>query len=249
MCALLADWLGAWQLTGLLLAGAAFWAVRSIPATERLRHHFILAARLTVTLAAPVLTAAVVGDANDARSSVCSPGAVPGPRAAAAGHRCPDPEGRAVPHASGQPGRLHRRRRGGHDCSGTGPSGILPGPLDGRLPSGHRRRCAAPHVADGWPDADHAAGSRTALAPVHCRGCSAGRCRGGGAHRVRRRVPGTWECHAPAGHRLPCGDGHQSHRASAPALLLVADPCVSNGADAHRVPSDSARSRPTPGGR
>ena len=69
MCALLADWLGAWQLTGLLLAGAAFWAVRSIPATERLRHHFILAARVTLTLAAPVLTAAVVGDDNDARSS------------------------------------------------------------------------------------------------------------------------------------------------------------------------------------
>lgn len=69
MCGFLADWLGAWQLTGLLLAGAAFWAVRSVPASEQLRHHFILAARVTVTLAAPVLTAAVVGDDNDARSS------------------------------------------------------------------------------------------------------------------------------------------------------------------------------------
>lgn len=69
MCGFLADWLGAWQFTGLLLAGAAFWAVRSIPATEQLRHHFILGARVTMTLAAPVLTAAVVGDDNDARSS------------------------------------------------------------------------------------------------------------------------------------------------------------------------------------
>lgn len=69
MCGLLADWLGAWQLTGLLLAGAAFWAVRSIPSAEPLRHHFVLASRVTVTLAAPVLTAAVVGEDNNARSS------------------------------------------------------------------------------------------------------------------------------------------------------------------------------------
>ncbi|TSE14893.1 hypothetical protein B1A87_002130 [Arthrobacter sp. KBS0703] len=69
MGGLLADWLGAWQLTGLLLAGAAFWAVRALPAAEVLRHHFVLAARVTVTLAAPVLTAAVVGEDNDARSS------------------------------------------------------------------------------------------------------------------------------------------------------------------------------------
>lgn len=69
MCGFLADWLGAWQLTGLLLAGAAFWAVRSIPSAEPLRHHFVLAARVTVTLAAPVLTSAAVGEDNDARSS------------------------------------------------------------------------------------------------------------------------------------------------------------------------------------
>lgn len=69
MCGLLADWLGAWQLTGLLLAGAAFWAFRSIPSAEPLRHHFVLASRVTVTLAAPVLTAAVVGEDNNARSS------------------------------------------------------------------------------------------------------------------------------------------------------------------------------------
>jgi hypothetical protein len=47
MAMLLADWLGAWTLVGLLVAGAAFWAVRSLPATEPLRLHFVLAARIT----------------------------------------------------------------------------------------------------------------------------------------------------------------------------------------------------------
>jgi hypothetical protein len=66
MAMLLADWLGAWTLVGLLVAGAAFWAVRSLPATEPLRLHFVLAARITLTVAVPVLTAAVVGE-TDAR--------------------------------------------------------------------------------------------------------------------------------------------------------------------------------------
>lgn len=66
MAILLADWLGAWTLVGLLVAGAAFWAVRSRPRTEPLRLHFVLAARITLTVAVPVLTAAVVGE-NDAR--------------------------------------------------------------------------------------------------------------------------------------------------------------------------------------
>lgn len=61
---LLADALGAWTLTLLLVAGAAFWLVRSMPATEPLRLHFVLAARLALTVAAPALTAAVVADVD-----------------------------------------------------------------------------------------------------------------------------------------------------------------------------------------
>lgn len=61
LAVLLADPLGAWTLTGLLSAGAAYWILRSLPATEPLRLHFVLAARLALTVAAPVLTAAIVG--------------------------------------------------------------------------------------------------------------------------------------------------------------------------------------------
>ncbi|MDQ4047539.1 MAG: hypothetical protein M3127_09285, partial [Actinomycetota bacterium] len=61
---LLADALGAWMLTGLLVAGAVFWLARSMPATEPLRLHFVLAGRLALTVAAPTLTAAAVGDVD-----------------------------------------------------------------------------------------------------------------------------------------------------------------------------------------
>ncbi|MFP5368851.1 MAG: hypothetical protein ACLGIS_18875, partial [Actinomycetes bacterium] len=63
---LLADALGAWTLTVLLLAGAVFWLVRSLPAAEPLRLHFVLAGRLALTVAAPTLTAAFVTD-DDSR--------------------------------------------------------------------------------------------------------------------------------------------------------------------------------------
>lgn len=66
MAILLAGPLGAWTLAGLLAAGAVFWILRSLPPVAALRLHFILAARLAVSLAAPVVTAAVVGD-SDAR--------------------------------------------------------------------------------------------------------------------------------------------------------------------------------------
>ncbi|MBT2521344.1 hypothetical protein J7E80_10195 [Arthrobacter sp. ISL-28] len=68
---LLADPLGAWSLTGLLIAGAAYWILRSLPAAEPLRLHFVLAARIALTLAAPVLTAAIVGQ-HDARFSAAA---------------------------------------------------------------------------------------------------------------------------------------------------------------------------------
>lgn len=66
MAILLAGPLGAWTLAGLLAAGAVFWILRSLPPAAALRLHFILAARLAVSLAAPVVTAAAVGD-SDAR--------------------------------------------------------------------------------------------------------------------------------------------------------------------------------------
>ncbi|WP_457974103.1 hypothetical protein [Arthrobacter sp. D1-17] len=65
---LLADALGAWMLTGLLVAGAVFWLARSMPATEPLRLHFVLAGRLALTVAAPTMTAAAVAD-DDSRFS------------------------------------------------------------------------------------------------------------------------------------------------------------------------------------
>ena len=48
------------------MAGAIYWILRSLPAAAPLRLHFVLAARLALTLAAPVVTAAAVGD-SDAR--------------------------------------------------------------------------------------------------------------------------------------------------------------------------------------
>lgn len=66
MAILLAGPLGAWTLAGALVTGAAFWILRSLQGAAPLRLHFVLAARLALTLAAPVVTAAAVGD-NDAR--------------------------------------------------------------------------------------------------------------------------------------------------------------------------------------
>ena len=52
---------GGWTHAGFLLLVALFWAVRSLPPTEPLRAHFVLAARITVTLAVPAVVAAVAG--------------------------------------------------------------------------------------------------------------------------------------------------------------------------------------------
>lgn len=61
---LLTDVLGAWTLTILLVAGAVFWLGRSLSASEPLRHHFVLAGRLALTVAAPILVAAIVADVD-----------------------------------------------------------------------------------------------------------------------------------------------------------------------------------------
>ena len=61
---LLADALGAWVVTMLLVAAAAFWLGRSQSASEPLRLHFVLAGRLALTAAAPTLMAAIVADVD-----------------------------------------------------------------------------------------------------------------------------------------------------------------------------------------
>ncbi|HSO17012.1 MAG TPA: hypothetical protein VLS95_13790 [Arthrobacter sp.] len=59
------DRAGGWTPAGLLLLVALFWAVRSLPPQEILRLHFVLAARIAVTLAVPAVAVAVTGDGYD----------------------------------------------------------------------------------------------------------------------------------------------------------------------------------------
>ena len=56
---------GGWTPAGFLLLVALFWAVRSVPPTEPLRRHFVLAARIAATLAVPAVVAAVTGGGYD----------------------------------------------------------------------------------------------------------------------------------------------------------------------------------------
>ena len=56
---------GNWTPAGFLLLVALFWAVRSLPPSEPLRLHFVLAARIAVTLAVPAVVVAVTGDGFD----------------------------------------------------------------------------------------------------------------------------------------------------------------------------------------
>ena len=65
MSAAVGDSAGRWTPAGLLLLAALFWVVRSLPAPEPLRLHFILAARVAATLAVPAAVAAVMGDDAD----------------------------------------------------------------------------------------------------------------------------------------------------------------------------------------
>ena len=52
---------GVWSPAVFLLLAALFWAVRSLPPAEPLRRHFVLAARIALTLAVPAVVAAVTG--------------------------------------------------------------------------------------------------------------------------------------------------------------------------------------------
>ncbi|MFM9429258.1 hypothetical protein ACFDR8_000124 [Arthrobacter sp. MP_2.3] len=53
------DTAGGWAPAGFLISAAVFWTVRSLPAAEPLRLHFVLAARVAVSLAFPAVAAAV----------------------------------------------------------------------------------------------------------------------------------------------------------------------------------------------
>ena len=56
---------GNWTPAGFLALVALFWAVRALPPSEPLRLHFVLAARIAVTLAVPAVVVAVTGDGFD----------------------------------------------------------------------------------------------------------------------------------------------------------------------------------------
>ncbi|BCW68007.1 hypothetical protein NicSoilB4_27700 [Arthrobacter sp. NicSoilB4] len=56
---------GNWTPAGFLLLVALFWAVRALPPSEPLRRHFVLAARIAITLAVPAAATAVTGDGYD----------------------------------------------------------------------------------------------------------------------------------------------------------------------------------------
>lgn len=58
--------LGPWLVFNILAAATIFWVVRSVGARSSLRPHFILAARVAVTLAVPALTAAVMEGSREA---------------------------------------------------------------------------------------------------------------------------------------------------------------------------------------
>ncbi|XTR53107.1 hypothetical protein ACOM2C_08320 [Pseudarthrobacter sp. So.54] len=53
------DTAGGWAPAGFLISAAVFWTVRSRPAAQPLRLHFVLAARIAVSLAFPAVAAAV----------------------------------------------------------------------------------------------------------------------------------------------------------------------------------------------
>ena len=53
---------GDWSPAAFLSLAALFWAARSLPQAEPLRRHFVLAARIALTLAVPAVVAAVTGD-------------------------------------------------------------------------------------------------------------------------------------------------------------------------------------------
>lgn len=65
MSAAVGDSAGRWTPTGLLLLATLFWGVRSLPAAEPLRRHFVLAARIAATLTVPAAVAAVTADDPD----------------------------------------------------------------------------------------------------------------------------------------------------------------------------------------
>jgi hypothetical protein len=65
LAAAFGDRAGGWTPAGLLVLVALFWVVRSLPPSEPLRLHFVLAARIAVTLAVPAVVVAVTGDGFD----------------------------------------------------------------------------------------------------------------------------------------------------------------------------------------
>lgn len=64
LAAAFGDRAGNWTPVGLLLLVALFWVVRSLPRMEPLRPHFVLAARIAVTVAVPAVVAAVTGSGS-----------------------------------------------------------------------------------------------------------------------------------------------------------------------------------------
>lgn len=64
LAAAVGDRAGSWTPAGFLLLVALFWAVRSLPSTEPVRRHFVLAARIAVTLAVPAVVAAATDDGS-----------------------------------------------------------------------------------------------------------------------------------------------------------------------------------------
>lgn len=59
------DRAGDWAPAGFLVLAALFWAWRARPASEPLRRHFVLAARIVATAAVPAIVAAAVRDGPD----------------------------------------------------------------------------------------------------------------------------------------------------------------------------------------
>ena len=62
VAAVFGDRAGVWNPAAFLLLVTLFWAVRSRPSAEPLRRHFVLAARIALTLGVPAVVAAVTGD-------------------------------------------------------------------------------------------------------------------------------------------------------------------------------------------